>query len=53
MIEPLYCCQCGAEDWNCDHSPSTEEYQNSSDYCEICGCKEPCGCIYSEKKEDQ
>lgn len=36
--EPLYCAICGAEDWECGHSFSSDGYYHGP-WCEACGVK--------------
>lgn len=43
MIEPLYCTQCGAEDWGCQCTDPHAE----GPHCELTG-RQNCNCIYCE-----
>lgn len=40
--EPLYCPNCGVEDWQCDCTD--EQKRATGPFCEVCGCLyEGCG----------
>lgn len=47
--EPLFCCFCGAEDFECDcPSPESDEADDLEvEFCEVCGARlDDCECGY-------
>lgn len=50
MIEPLYCTQCGAEDFGCE---CEDPFSPSGVYCDVTGALD-CDCEYCRppKKDD-